>query len=153
MGRNNIPKEVKKLKGTFRKPSGNMKQPVFTIIRGVVQAPPYLSQLASWEWDRITKQLIQNDVLQETDLMMLAAYCQEMAVYWECSEELAKGKYVLDEFGESTGRAKTEAIMGDKALKNAIAIGSRFGLSPSDRQKLIMNPPKGGGDPMDEFLK
>lgn len=145
-GRPRTPDSIKELRGTDREDRKNKKQPNYPIIRedenGVVVPPDELTGLALQEWNRLAPLLASRAVIQETDIMMLAAYCFEIGVYWDMQREIKRTK----------GEDRYLYIIADKALKNAIQLASRFGLTPSDRQKIVLNPPNKKKDIMENLF-
>lgn len=105
-----------------------------------VPAPPaWLSPAGKRVWRRSAPGLHRLGLLTDSDVNAFAAYCREWATYLEASAAVAREGMVLRDIG-SMGQAKAIAhpcvAVGNQALANAIRIGARFGLTPSDRVAL-----------------
>lgn len=110
--------------------------------------PMQLSDQGLVEWQNITNELHGKQMLHLVDLSLVAAYCNEMALYIETEKILLKGR--IDEFYNDDNvltkrQAKPEQKIAKEALAAALKIAAQFGLTPSARTRISMPPqaPKG----------
>lgn len=134
-GRPRKPTELKKAQGTFRKDRENQNRPEFKLITAVPDCPRYLTTPQSNAiWQDITSALIELGILQEVDLGMLAAYAQELGIYFWYQEDLdKKGRTYMS--GQKL-LPRPQVKIAQDALKNAQSIAARFGFTPADREKI-----------------
>lgn len=147
-GRKRKPDALKKAQGN---PGGrplNESGPIATL--GAPDKPP-LSAIASQEWDDIVPQLMQMGVLTQVDGKALAAYCSTYE-QWQQAEKMIK-KYGL--VTQSMGQLRKNPAVGIKsdALKLMKSFLIEFGLTPSSRSKLHLEPQAKEDDPVDALLK
>ena len=150
-GRPNEGTKIKELRGTLRKDRHGDGPVAFTTV-SEVDTPAMLSESAKKEWEVITSELIKAGVLQSVDLTILAAYCQEIADYWDLREILQDKGYTYETEKGYVGQ-RPEVAMMRKALEMATKIGIRFGVTPVGREKIRLRsngPVK--GDPVDDLL-
>jgi len=103
--------------------------------------PMHLSDQGLKEWDVITMELHSKQMLHLVDLSLVAAYCNEMALYIETERTLLKGR--IDEFYNEEGilirrLAKPEQKISKDALAAALKLAAQFGLTPSARTRISM---------------
>lgn len=106
---------------------------------GVIEPTRELSPAAREVWDRLVPDLVAKRVLTAWDVDQFVVFCNSVAIYHECHELMA-GQYL--ETGAAGGVIKSPywQIMRD-CQATMTQIGSRYGLTPSDRASL-----KVGGD-------
>jgi phage terminase small subunit len=100
---------------------------------GIVKPP--MSPAASAEWDRIAPSMIAAGVLREWDVGLFVEWCESLilckAARVRAAQELTGQIVVLP------GQASPMAAY-QRALLNSMALASRFGLTPSDRARLVV---------------
>lgn len=105
-------------------------------------APRHLSKAAKAEWRRVAPMLLDQGLLMETDLSILAAYCTAFAGYLECKALVGEqGQIITVESQTRTGRtskpirnpAVTLMLDYQRAMLTA---ASKFGFSPYDRERI-----------------
>jgi len=150
MGRVRKQREIKRLSGTLRADTGNDLQPVYPIVRAG-EAPTFINDIAKEEYYRLEELLSKQNVLQETDRMMLAIYCNELSVYWNAILSMKDESVVA---GGSPGKRAiaAEYKVAAIALKNIIKIAEKFGLTPSDRPRIYISEKPEDGDPMEDLV-
>ncbi len=150
-GRPNEGTQIKKLQGTYRKDRHGDGPVAFTPVVKV-SVPRHLSKSARKEWKVITQELIKANMLQSVDLTVLAAYCQEIADYWELRQFITEnGRTFISPNGHLCQRPQV-SMMG-KSLERAMKIGLRFGITPVAREKIRIRTPNGGKpDPTDGLV-
>jgi len=148
MGRHKKPTEMKLLEGTYRKDRAGKNPPVqYGNILSIPEPPPGLNDGAKKAWPRISEILINSGVLQEIDIEPLAAYCNEMGVYWEATLICQKNGYIGND-----GRRNSASIVARDALKNAMQLMALFGITPVNREKLRMEAKPETTDPMKQYF-
>ena len=103
-----------------------------------IVCPAELSGRARETWERLAPDLIAKKVLTAWDVPMFATFCDAVATYW-INRELMGNQYT--DVGSAGGVIKSPhwQIMRD-AVGIMTSVGSRFGLSPSDRASLKIAP-------------
>ena len=139
-GRKKLPTELKKIQGTLDK-SRILKNEMQADLCIEIPTPPkWLSPLARDEWVKITTQLYNLNMLYHVDLMLIEVYCNEIALYKECEQELRKTGRV-DEFFNGEGdvirrQAKPFLKIKNDALANALKLATHVGLTPVARASI-----------------
>jgi len=150
MGRTVKQRAIKRLEGDLRADKGNDLQPIYPIVR-VGEVPEFLNELAKEEYARLEELLSKQNVLQETDRMMLILYCNELSIYWNAT--LAMGSESTVAGGSPGKRAvAAEYKVANAALKNIIKISEKFGLTPADRPRIYISEKHESGDPMEDLV-
>lgn len=131
------PSALKAVKGTAD-PKQVANEPVPT---GPVVAPENLTDSAREVWDRLAPDLERKGVLTAWDVDLFAMFCTAVADWDEADQRVqAEGSLVdapvFDRNGKQTGSRTQKspwlAVRRD-AFEMARSLGSRFGLTPSDR--------------------
>jgi len=140
-GRKKIPTSVKQLKGTLEKSRLVDNEMQTTQVITMPEAPFFLNQEGSDEWDIVTNELAKIKMLHLTDLSILAAYCNEIGIYRSISAEL--GGNFTEQTVDKDGRLRMTKInpkykVMQNALQNAIKLSTQFGFTPSSRASLSM---------------
>jgi P27 family predicted phage terminase small subunit len=101
---------------------------------GVIEPTAPLSPAAQKVWDRLVPDLVAKKVLTPWDLDQFVVFCNSVGIYHECHELM--GSNYLDT-GAAGGVIKSPywQIMRD-CQATMTQIGSRYGLTPSDRARL-----------------
>ena len=102
--------------------------------------PEHLAGYASEHWDRVVPKLTEMGLLHPVDADALVALCQWWAEYRILQATPA---------GDSDSYKRSIALAS--CFKNWSNLAARFGLTPKDREKLTLHPPK-EHDPAAEFL-
>jgi P27 family predicted phage terminase small subunit len=120
-----------------------MKKEIINI--DIVKEPPYeLTKGGLNLWDKLWQSKPKEIEFLSIDLFMVAAYCEEMALYYRCRRFVKKNGLFYypnkeTKGGESKQQYKVvhpEVAIGNNAFKNAQSLSSKLGLSPLDRKKL-----------------
>lgn len=143
-GTKSAPTHLKVLRGD-RESRINREEPTPT--EGQVTAPEGMTLEAREIWDELAPDLMDKGLLTPWDTYLFEAFCESTANYRECRELLHKshspfGKYV--EKGAAGGIIKSpyHQMMRDH-IETMAKLGSRFGLTPSDRANLRMDQADG----------
>lgn len=139
-GSKNAPTHLKVVRGD-RESRINRDEPIPA--EGRVVPRPEMSPEAREIWDEIAPDLIDKGVLTPWDVYVFEAFCQAVADYRECNHLLHSqvseyGKFI--EKGAAGGLIKSpyHQMMRDH-IETMAKLGSRFGLTPSDRADLRMD--------------
>ncbi|MFF0498548.1 phage terminase small subunit P27 family [Nocardia aobensis] len=99
-----------------------------------LEPPVELSDRAREVWDRLAPDMVSKNVLTAWDLDQFVLFCDAVAVYHDCKEQMG-GKYTA--LGAAGGVIKSPywQIMRD-CQSIMTQIGSRYGLTPADRARL-----------------
>lgn len=117
------------------------------------KCPPWLDSEAKREWRRLAPELFRLGLLTCVDGDSFACYCQAWAEFKWATETLTREGRILT--AEKTGYQQPHpaVAMQRSAGKALQAFGALFGLSPSARARLQVEPPAPAtADPLDEFL-
>jgi P27 family predicted phage terminase small subunit len=124
-----------------------------TALADVPLAPAYLTDRAKEEWYTTCSELASLKMLHKVDLSLLAAYCNEISIYWE-SEELLRQRGRIITVKNPDGSTKyiqqaPHVSIARNALKMALSLATQFGFTPSARTRI--SPSKQGGKEEDPW--
>jgi len=114
---------------------------------GAVVPPMRLSAKALSVWNRLAPDLIAKKVLTHWDVDQFAILCNAIATYQECAA-LMGDEYLVRNSSGNPARSPYWQMMRDNA-QIMTSTGARFGLTPSDRAQLKIDPgshDSGGAD-------
>tara|TARA_R110002020_G_scaffold470398_1_gene696269 strand:- start:11022 stop:11498 length:477 start_codon:yes stop_codon:yes gene_type:complete len=139
-GRKKKPTQLKKIQGTLRKYREVENEMQVDLCEIIPDPPIWLSKIGKSEWEKVTNQLFNLQMLHVVDLKMVEAYCNEMSLYIECEQALREGGRI-DEFFNAEGdvvrrQAKPLIKMKNDALANALKLAVNFGITPSARANI-----------------
>lgn len=145
-GRKPLSKEVLNLRGTYRpdrgRPDSTILQPIKVEEVGQRCQIPGLqaaSERARSIYWNLTKQLAVKGMLEESYCFELYYYAVEYDHFISCTESIKREGYTITEKGKdgSITKVQNPAVrMRDNAVQILNKIGSNFGFSPVDRQRL-----------------
>jgi len=146
IGRKKTPTKIKEMQGTLEKSRTIDNEMVVDLVTDLPSAPAWLSEIGKEEWNKVTNQLYNLEMLYSVDLRLVEAYCNEISLYLECEMKLRKENRI-DEFKNSQGdllRSQASPLikMKNDALANSLKLASQFGLTPVARASIsapIMN--------------
>jgi P27 family predicted phage terminase small subunit len=117
-----------------------------------VSCPDWLSPAAKAEWRRVAPELARMGLLTGLDRAALAAYCQNYAVWVECSRFLHEhGEMYLTPRGQLLKWPLAETAR--KAEQSMRAFAGEFGLTPGSRLRLnVEGQEVPEDDPFEEWL-
>ena len=122
-----------------------------------IKRPEYLTPLAIEHWDNLAKILTGSGVLKESDVTALAMLCEELATWQAMNEAIANHGAVHkmeDDFGELVDTKTTSFYqVRNKAYMSAMKSLSLFGLTPSDRSRVIGDKEGKKTNPFDALAK
>jgi P27 family predicted phage terminase small subunit len=149
-GRKKKPTVLKKLSGTDQKCRIDPNEMTGESITKIPPPPRWFSKTAKKIWRENTRALVDSKVIQQLDMQMLAAYCNELAKYLDAEQMMEQtGGAVIHEVTKYGTRKMVNPWhrVAMDALDKAQRIGSEFGLTPSSRTKVSSI----GDDPVDPF--
>lgn len=139
-GRKKKPTKIKELQGTLTPGRYLENEMQVTQVKDIPSAPEYLTELGKLEWQNVTKELHQKDMLHLVDLALLSAYCNEMSTYLEASEIINKQGKVERTYRDDgrlrSSKLKPEVKVARDALQSALKIATQFGFTPSSRASI-----------------
>ena len=139
-GRKKIPTKLKEMQGTLEKSRTIENEMTVDLVKNLPTAPEWLSEIGKEEWNKVTTQLFNLEMLYSVDLRLVEAYCNEIALYLECEMKLRKENRI-DEFQSSEGtvlrrQASPLVKMKNDALNNSLKLAAEFGLTPVARASI-----------------
>ena len=139
-GRKKTPTKIKEMQGTTRKCRLIENEMEVDLVSELPKAPSWLSKIGKEEWNKVTNQLYNLEMLYSVDLSLVCAYCNEMSLYLECEMKLRKENRI-DEFQSSEGtvlrrQASPLVKMKNDALNNSLKLAAQFGLTPVARASI-----------------
>lgn len=113
--------------------------------------PDHLNDLARQEWDRMAKELHSIGILTSIDGAGFALYCQAYARWVESEGHVLKEGMVIE---THTGALKQNPYLSiaNHAMKQMKEFLAEFGMTPSSRSRLKVDPPKDLDDSKDKFF-
>lgn len=141
-GRPVKPSALKVLHGDFKvhPERQNRNEPT---IRGEVVMPPRLTAPAKEMWNDLAPMLIKAGILTPPDCAVFAEFCESTIIV-----RLARMEVMRQLTGQVTpapGQASPMTAYA-KAIGVLTNLGGRFGLTPADRSRLIVENPHGQTD-------
>lgn len=114
--------------------------------------PAWLTGEARAEWRRVVPILDRLGLLTEADRTTLAAYCEAVSVFRAATEEVAAHGVLVK--GRRRGDLiKNPALQVQRDASKLIALySSSFGLSPSDRVRLLGTAAASAASPLEGLL-
>lgn len=117
----------------------------------IPQAPDHLDAYGVEEWGRIANGLYAMGVLNQIDQQTLAAYCGSYSRWRHAEEELKKlaagkgGQLAALVHKTISGNWIQQPLIGiaNKAKEDMVKFAGEFGLTPSARARLAVDPGKG----------
>ena len=139
-GRKKIPTNLKSMQGTIEKSRLVKNEMQVDLVDSIPKAPELLSKNGREEWEKVTMQLYNLNMLHSVDLRLVEAYCNEISLYIECELELRKNGRI-DNFTNTNGdlirsQAKPYLKIKNDALNNALKLAAQFGLTPVARASI-----------------
>lgn len=157
-GRPRITDEVKAKRGTLKKHRVNTNQPSSEYLTvDELKSPTYFNKYAKAFFYEYGKQCIELGILKKSDLMSFEALATQVGIYQEALYDIKKnGMYSTGtNKNGSTYKMQSPSInIQNNAYKQILTGLSKFGLTPSDRSKIIVSLPEVKTDEVriDDFL-
>jgi P27 family predicted phage terminase small subunit len=133
-GKPRKPSALKVLHGDYKgRPSArNTREPQ---IRGKIERPAKMSAGARETWDEIAPALIECGVLTPVDVKIFTEFCEATVIVQVARAQIARmltGDYEMKPGAPNPFNSYARAVM---TMTN---LGGRYGLTPSDRSRLIV---------------
>lgn len=111
--------------------------PAASVPANPLAPPPELGAKARWMWERLTGELQQSGVLQQTDFGSLLVYCDAFADYVEANETIKAAGGA--DYKTSTGNIREHPAVKRKREAGRLLheLGKTLGLSPLWRSKTL----------------
>lgn len=143
MGRTPTPTGLKVVKGNPGKRAIQQPNPDPTYLSDLTP-PAHLSPDAAAVWEEFAAKLRAAKVLTELDVIALEMMCNSVAAYRH-AEKMGidkEGKRVPLQRNQETGSVSLSpwAIVKSMSEKSALAIMAKFGMTPADRTRVLINP-------------
>ena len=114
-----------------------------------LKAPAWLVGKGKEIWDKRGPQLRQARLLSATDELAFARYCRNFAKWIELRQQLDKDGYSYESESNhgKLRRVDPSFMIADRLERQLLALEDRFGMNPSERQRIFMARAagKGGG--------
>ena len=139
-GRKIIPTKIKEMQGTVEKSRSIENEMTVDLVSDIPTAPDWLSEIGKEEWNKVSSQLYNIGMLHNVDILLLAAYCNEISLYIE-TETMLRNKGRIQAFRNPDGTLKhAQAVPYQKiakdALNSAMKLATQFGLTPVARASI-----------------
>lgn len=150
MGRRAQPGAVKAAKAPVRSTRKPAAVSADQVQEGGTKAPAWLKGEGLAIWQKRGPVLRQARLLAASDELAFARYCRNFALWIKLRADLDKRGYTYDASTTNGGtlrRADPSFLIADRVERQLLAVEDRFGLSPSERQKIMAaraNQPTGG---------
>lgn len=99
------------------------------------RCPAWLAPYAKTEWRRIVPELDALGMLTQVDRTTLAVYCQQVAIFKEATNIVTRGILTTGQKGEPVKNPALQVLRDSARL--IATYSSMFGLSPSDRARIL----------------
>ena len=144
MGRPPLPAAMKAKKGTLQA-SRQGKHSNVHIMDALPPAPDWLGEEGKKQWAMLADQIDRMGIAAKGDTLALAAACAEWEAYLKNRKFQAENEAfyaIKDEDGNvKSWQPHPAHYIGNAHFKNFMDIIAKFGFTPSDRQKLALQPP------------
>lgn len=139
-GRPPKPKHLKVLHGDAKKNPQRVNRAEPVPGEGAIEVPEWLTPEALEVWGELAPDRIRVGVLTSWDVEAFAHFCESVVI----ARRKALGAYRDPEPGSASGVSEYRAMVSILAT-----LGGRFGWTPSDRQKIVMED---RGGPKEDLL-
>ena len=129
---------------TFRKDRDSSNPDAANVLSELPQPPFALDVVALDIYIQDGRNLIAAGILKATDCRLLAAYASEMAAYIGLMEQVNQSGLII-ELPNLISTSSAQRKAAESALKNALQIADKLGISPIGRARLGLK--SNGADP------
>ena len=149
-GRKPTPTRMKLVMGNPGKRPLNENEPRPKV--KVPRVPQHLDKTAKAEWSRIVKQLKTLGLISSIDRAALAAYCQAYSRWSQAEESLAKAGLLVKTVN---GNVVQNPLVGiaNRSMELMHRFLAEFGMTPSSRSRLSIEPPVAKDDVLAKYRK
>lgn len=145
-GRKPKPAHLHVLNGTNRPDRQNQDEP--EVGTDTIAPPSSLSDAALGIWREMVPELVRCHIMKNTDVLAMAALCEQIAVTREAIEKLHSTELLVR---GSQGQPVPNPLFGiaSDAFKNIYRGFTEFGMTPSSRTRIIAPKPEEGKPGLD----
>jgi P27 family predicted phage terminase small subunit len=123
----------KRLNGNPGKRALNHDEPAPKIFNKLPTPPDWLGEYAVAEWKRAGKILLELGLLADADLMLFAAYCQNVHMLIVASINVKQNGFTI---AGARGEVKNPAVSSFQTATTALrSLASEFGMTPASRTR------------------
>lgn len=137
-GRPPKPASLKLIQGSRNRSPSRSAEPDPTYLNDLT-APAHLDEAARKVWDELAPRLRQSRLLTELDTVTLELTCVAIANHRTASN-LSQGKLLTKNAETGSVSASPYLIVQSMAFKQAMLGLAKFGMSPQDRARVVVNP-------------
>ena len=137
-----LPSKIVQLRGNPGKRRRNRSEPKPKA--GAGTCPTWLSTEAKREWRRIVPELERLGLATTLDRALLAVYCDAWAQFQRTTKVLQQEGSTFTTKGGFV-RQRPEVAIQRAAVDTIRQLAAEFGLSPSARSRIEVDPPPNGG--------
>ena len=152
-GRKRTPTETLKRRGSYRRDRHGQRDSEPKPTAKLPDRPRWLTGEARKEWERLGPLLAEKGLLTEWDRALFCTYCLE----WKAYVTICRKLRPLDDYTMVTtnGNHVQHPLVGvkNRVFQNLVRIATEFGLSPSSRSKLSVEPVSTEDDPQEKLLR
>ena len=134
MARPPKPTVQKKLQGTLKKCRENKDEPTFPKLDKNTKPPAYFSKHSRGMWASLLKEWEKQPITETVDIYAFEMLCASYGAWRESAEALSKDASLLE--NETHGGQSALVQQMNKNFAMCEKMMSRFGLTPSDRNRL-----------------
>ena len=152
-GRRPKPTDLKRLQGNPGKRRLPENEP--ELLPGTLVPPDWLKGEALEFWDELVPILDEMGILSTSDRLALAALCSAFGDYRAASEILEREGLTYEKTtaaGKVTVKPRPEISIRNDAFRRMTSMLGEFGLTPSSRSRVNVNPKKPRGK-LERFLE
>lgn len=142
MGRRPEPQGIKSAKAAVRstrKRAGAAE--AVEVLESGLKAPSWLKGEALEIWNKRAPIMREMRLLMAADELAFARYCRNFAKWQQLRAQLDRRGYTYDATTTSGGklrRADPTFLIADRLERQLLAVEDRFGMNPSERQRIMM---------------
>lgn len=135
-GRKPTPKSLRELRGNPQnRPTDMIPSPKVI----VPACPKDLDSVASKEWKRIAPLLVQNHLISDMDLAVLAGYCHSFSLWVQTLKKIKKGLIIKSPSGYPI--MNPYLSINNNAKTQMLKFAQELGISPVQRSRLKIDNP------------
>ncbi len=103
-------------------------------------APDYLDEVASTEWDRVCGILAQMGLLSSADRSALAAYCVCYSRWVDAEKKVKQSGTIVKSPDKGVPIYSPYLNVANRAMEQMVKLSVEFGLTPSSRSRIRLPP-------------
>jgi P27 family predicted phage terminase small subunit len=141
------PAAIKRQRASSGRPVVEDALPVAPVSAGAIAAPTWLKDEALEIWNGRAAALTNAKLLTEADATAFGRYCRNLARWLKMQKALDETTeiYSVTTASGTVHRPRPEFLIADRLERQLLAIEDRFGLNPSERQRIFAARANSGG--------